>query len=484
MQQFDSREEREIDLIDLMWRLLMQWKPIICVMLVCGILVAGVMYVKRTRDFQASLEKEEQATEEDLMAEVTQAEYDAVITACNYDVQLKSLQKYLEESLYLQADPYNMRTLSLVYRVDTDDEIAYSVTSMYSSKLGSDAFMKEVAGAMDYDGELKYVRELVSTGMPGIESKSLQFSVNVTLLSDMDAKAIASVIDDYVLKTAFNEISQDRPFRVTKTAESVREIVNTGTTTARMDFDAKVKGIETTITNSLAAFTEPQKALYRKLTEADKDKEEEEESIFKPAEEELEPEKPGLSLKFLLVGLFLGAFMYGGCVMMYAIFRPTIQTTAELNDVYGLYQIDELHRRSFSGGLKGFINDKKIYALRFRKSNKDEEASRKEAATQITGLRERGSIDTVYLAPLGKGFVNGPAAAYADKLKEDLAAAKINVEVLHDGKIKDEILSVPQTAGIVVLANVGDTTYRSLDEICGYARKYGISLLGVVALDM
>ena len=488
MQQFDSREEREIDLIDLMWRLLMQWKPIICVMVLCAVLVVAFKYVRDVRGYQAAIKEEKQedtlveTDEEDLLEELTQTEYEDVISAYNSKTQVESLRKYLSESLILQANPYDMRTLMLYYRVDSADETAYSITSMYGSLLGSDPFMEEIAKAIDYDGELKYVRELVSFGAPGIESKSLVFSVKMSLLTDMDADKIAKTIDAYVLQTAYKDISASRPFTVLKTYESVQDVVNTDTTTARMDFDARIRGMETAIDASVAEFSEPQKMLYKKLTKTEEE-EEEKETVFKEPEEGVS-EKPGISLKYLVIGLFVGAFLYGGCVLMYAVFRPTLQTTTEMKDVYRLYQIDELHQRSFAGGMQGFVNDKNVYKLRYRKSNADAETSVKEAATQIVGLRERGEIGTVYLAPLGKSFSGGQAAEYYSKLKQRLADSGVEIAELSESNLKDEILSVPQTAGIVVLTNIGDTTYHSLDDVCGYARKYDIAILGVVALDV
>ncbi len=484
MQSYEAREEREIDLIDIIWRLLMQWKPIVLAMIVCAAAVAGGMYVRDIRGYRAAVAAQDAMSEEDMMAELTEEEYNAVVLLYDSKIQRDEVRKYADESLLLQANPYDRQTLSISYRVDTANETSNAVTSMYATLLGEDEFAEKVADAIGYDGDIKYVRELYSVSVPGIESSSLMFSFNMTLLTDMDADVLSKVVDDYVLQEAYQRISASAPFTVTKMTQSVKDIMVTGDTTSRIDIETRIKNLDTAMDTTLDGFSDGQKALYAKMT-GQNEEDERSGSVFKATEDdESLLAKPQLSFKYLLVGAFVGAFLYAGCVMLFAIFSPTTQTTTDMCDIYGLYQINELHNRKFNGSLKKFLYDKNIYALRYRKKNKDADVSAAEATTQIVGLKEHDAVGTVYLAPLGKGFSKGAAADYYEALKKKLAEKAVATERLHEESIKDEVLSVPKDAGIVVLTNVGDTTYRSLDEVCGYARKYDLAVLGVVALEV
>ncbi len=484
MQQYNSREEREIDLIDIMWKLFMQWKPIACTMIICGVLVAGVMYIRNARNIESQEIAKAQMTEEDMVGKLTEEEYEGVVAAYNILKQRDAVRKYAEESLYLQVDPYSEEDLSISYRVDTVDETSYSVVAMYSTLLGSDEFVGILAEAVGYTGDLKYIREMFTVSTPGIESSSLVFSFNFTLLPEMEADVIEKLVDDYVTGKAYEQISAMKDFTVTKVARSVKSSINAGTTNTMMDYDAKLKTLNTNLKTAEDALTEDQKNLYEYMTEQDGGAKDDTESPFKSEEEETVVMATSGLIKYLVIGCFLGAFLYGGCVLLFAIFCPKLQTVGEMADIYRLYLIDELHDRKFKGALQRFLYDKNIYELRYRKANRDVEKSVGEAVRQISGLAERDGRKKVYLAPMGKGFLNGRPADYFAKVEKGLAAAGVTVEKLGEDDLRNEILAVPEQAGIVALANVGDTRYASLDGLCGYAHKYEIELMGVVALEI
>ncbi len=483
MQQFNSREEREIDLIDLMWRMLMQWKPIVCVMIICGILVVGGMYVKNARDHEAKETQKVQMTEEDMISALSEEEYEDVIAVYNILKQRNAVREYAEESLYLQVDPYANDILTTSYRIDTADETSYSVAAMYGMLLGNDEFMAKLADVTGYKGDLKYIRELIGVSTPGIESSSLVFSFSFTLLPDMDAEAIAKTVDAYVTEEAYGQLHAMKEFTVTKVAQSVKNTINAGTSNTQMDYDARIKSLNASLKSAKDALTEEQKALYEYMAE-EEGQQGKEDGRFKKAENEDPVMTKTSMIKYLVVGCFVGAFLYAGCVLLLAIFSPKLQTTGEMADVYRLYMIDELHDKKFKGSLQKFLYDRNVYNLRYGKKNRDMGKSVDEAVKQISGLKDRDEVEKIYLAPLGEGFASGMPADYYAKVTERLLAAGITVERLNESDLKNEILTVSDQAGIVALTNIGDTKYSALDELCGYAYKYGIEILGVVALEL
>ena len=106
-----ERTEREIDLIELFWEVLLGWRQIICIGILFAVLLTGMRYLLDVRSFHASqnvdIEKEKEKLKQD--------DLEALNRAVNTQVRLDEFEAYRENSPLLQLDPYAKPVLEMQY---------------------------------------------------------------------------------------------------------------------------------------------------------------------------------------------------------------------------------------------------------------------------------------------------------------------------------------------------------------------------------
>ena len=129
---YDPAKEIEIDLIDLMWKLLMQWKAILIVCIAMGLIVPGIKLAKDQAEYRSALAEkaaaEEQASKptgeriEAALELLPAGDRQAVMLVVQQQEFADKQQDYLEKSILLSEDPSNQRTLTLNYLLKSDSD--------------------------------------------------------------------------------------------------------------------------------------------------------------------------------------------------------------------------------------------------------------------------------------------------------------------------------------------------------------------------
>ena len=121
--------ETEIDLIELTWRMLAQWKAILVCALVMALLVPSVVYLKDTRAYkEAQYEAEKEATDsvdpeeaiEELIVALKPEDRPAVEQALRNDEIIEAKREYLNSSLLVNLDTQKAATAVVGYMIDGD----------------------------------------------------------------------------------------------------------------------------------------------------------------------------------------------------------------------------------------------------------------------------------------------------------------------------------------------------------------------------
>ena len=153
---------REIDLLELLTVILLHWRSMIVALLCGAILLGGMSYVKSTQNIQkqqAQIQQEEKyvleldgktdAERRELFAsKLTDEELTDVESAYLYEQQYAAKEKYMENSVFMNADSFHMYIADLIYRVDAEDmEQAYSINEIYKNLLKSGELRSRLAAA-------------------------------------------------------------------------------------------------------------------------------------------------------------------------------------------------------------------------------------------------------------------------------------------------------------------------------------------------
>ena len=183
-----SSKETEIRFADLFAMLLKAFVPIICIMLIVGMLgsayaVYSVLNRKPTvteedlktaedeiSNAEAKIKKAERALRQRNEVAIPDAEK-KIVTA---NQLIKRRQEYIDESLYQKLDPFNCGVSRLVFYVKTDFEVVPEVAGLVEDPRDSialayakiypydDAILEQILQIMNVKADKRYVQELLS----------------------------------------------------------------------------------------------------------------------------------------------------------------------------------------------------------------------------------------------------------------------------------------------------------------------------------
>ena len=117
-----ERVEREINLAELFWNVLLGWRQIICLGVVFAVLLAGMKFVLNVRSSQSLQDINVEEAKEELEEE----ELDKIEEAKQMQLRIDDYEKYMEKSLLMQMDPYQKPVQELQYYVKSDYIINYT----------------------------------------------------------------------------------------------------------------------------------------------------------------------------------------------------------------------------------------------------------------------------------------------------------------------------------------------------------------------
>ena len=495
-------EEREIDLIKVLWDMAEQWKPILVVAILCACLTAGVMYMRQSQSYEAAVTVQQSETAEDIRVRLTDEELEAVDSAVGMFREKSEYQAYRENSLLYQINANEEHYLTVLYRITASD--AEGIYDRYAMNLRSNAFLGDFAGAIQAeDADSKYVAELVrvsmqvpdivtpySAAMNRIQAQVLEadggftFCVDMILPSDADVATVEKLLDDYVCRDLYKIIGEDTFFEIEKTDSVSGTRVDSALTSAKTSARSSLASVESALTTATDKFTDDQNALYQKLI-APEGGDSVGETVESAADTGMTSgtvsteavAKPGISKKYIGLGFLIGIVLYGGLLLMLEIFKKTISTGDELSSVYGLRVLEDIHQKKYSSAGEKFIHSSFVYGLRHKKEEKDIDRRIDNLQASVKSYVEHKNLEGgIVFVPVGKDAANNSA------IVQKLVA-------LSDGAPSDAALSGGpllggnEDASLVLVVRDGISTFAELQELLVHAHDYDRTVLGVVAVE-
>lgn len=462
-------EEIEINLVDLLKKLCVQWKQVLVCAVVFACLLGGYKYVKDNRAVQTASTAE--------LAEgvvLTDAEQKSVTAAIELAEEIDGIEKYLEESIVMNIDPYHKDRVVLLYSIDdatkqTKQKIIEAYLNFLSSGGAIDALKENDSKKWDMDKS--YLSELVSAYQR--ENSSYQIIMNdstaETLLyietTGKDAEMAGELAADIqtVLESYYptvKEIAGKHTLTLLNSEKSMKP--DSGLMTAQHDKRALLTTNLTTLKNLTDAFSEDQKLLYENaIIEEDE----------QPKAEEAA--SAGISKKYILLGFVGGIFLYCCVYACWYLLRDTVKSMEEIKDYYNF---------PFYGGIvlkkgtKGNGQD-------LTGSQKD--AYEREKAQMMNRVRlacQKQETSTICLATdfslneQEKECLSG----VSKQLNEWGVNTVLGENISGNISVWDELTK----AGIVLMIyKIGTTTHQMIDEEMNFYLENDIAVIGAVALE-
>lgn len=429
------KENVELNLIDICWKLLMQWRPIIVFSLLMALAVSGLKYYKDVSAYKASVQtvkeqktKKTSYTEKDiekLKDKLSDTELNAVETAVFNQRKILTDQKYLDSSILMQIDSQNKHVVYIDYYISGakpkfsellcrsfssrfyDRDVLQKLSKTMNEDIDSSDLQKVMGELInvDYSGTTQSVSTATGDGYQVSTEVYPVITVSVVLPSDTDSTAVVKAVN-----SSMKSISKDLNKSVGKHRLNFLESYDKYTVDNDLkDTQNRVKDeiLSSQSANATAvdSFTEDQKCLYKlevinlkdemgidvtensneklskttNLTElSDDETTDSSTGDSKSSEDSLimaKAEKPSFLIKYFVIGFVIGLFIYIVCYIIFVALRNRVNSGDEIADVTRLRKFGEYHAYTKTGFAR-FIWSKLIYEVYYRKYLSIEETSK------------------------------------------------------------------------------------------------------------
>ncbi len=459
-------EEIEIDMLDLLRRLCLQWKRITVCALIFALMAGGVWWIKGR---SAHISEPVPAQEEELSEE----EFQQVADALRLKSENSGLETYLENSVLMQADPYHKTRYIMLYRIDhaKRQELAGITESFlnYIANGGAADALEQLSDSWKVDKS--YMAERISAypktysfssvvtdgWLDNGESIESLFYLEITGKNAREAKQLALDMQDVLKKYSgiLKESAGGHRLALLNCMESV--VADSGLLLQQNDRKALLSSNKAALKTMTEAFSEKQLAVYQESASVTGGKE----SVL----DELEdiPEQNSGYIKYALLGFFAGVLAYCCIFAIWYLFSDTIKSTGELKrlyvfPVYGTVKLNSRNRKNTRKKQEMDGQEKLIGRLRI--------------SCQKQEIKKFCAVSDFLLYENEKECLEN----IAQRLQNWGIDMKIVENAIADAGVLENLL---QTEHILFVARTGTTTHRMMDDVMEFCLENRISVAGM-----
>lgn len=487
-------EEREIDLFDLMADILAHWRSVLIAMIVGAVLLGIFGYVKFYKEFQNNqneqvtvsnandttrkekIKRMKESLGDDLLAGV-----DSVIVWENkYDLK----EIYYKNSLYMQLDPLHVVQKELVYQIQAEDNSGGSkfgiVYGNVIKNVGLYDWIEQQTGM-----DAAYVGELISadvkSGMTIADGTQVLLSdsncVKIVIMQkdEESCENLADAVKEYLAMQQENLSQEIGNHELILLSETMGTVMNTGVLNSQTAYRDEISSLKATIAATKAGFTEEQKQYYDLLTQNDS---EIVDTTQDAAAESVTVQKPSISIKYVVLGAVLFAFVYAMILCLMYIFNGKLRASDELQNLYQIPQMGLIVKDS----KKKLLPDKWVDNLRNHGKRKFTPAQSMElavAAVKIAAVKN--GLDHVCL--MGCNLTEG-ADNVCESIKQALEKEQIAVTILDNVLYNAEAMEkLENEKGVVLVEKAGSTLYNEVAKEIELLTRQDIAVLGGIVVE-
>lgn len=492
-----QQPEMEINLKELIWDLLEQWKAVLVVALLTAIIVAGARYYKDIKAYNTVMSTKEEASQlgktaeeriSDVLASLPEGEVATVEFMINQSEWMNTEKEYMNKSILMNTNPTNQRTMMLDYYISMSDASEAKMAALvygYAGYLKDESLLSNVGEIIAPDAEQKYIAELISsnvdmngTGAPMIDSDAdgAIVEVRIVLPDNADATSVETAMTSSLSKYttelknkignhSINLINSTEAHIFNASAVNNHNIIMT----TIYNLQSNEKNMQAALTGSQRAAIDSIKAIKREAKESvatEQGGKQSKESSYEVMQ------KPGINKKYTLLGFMLGVIGYGFTYLLLLIIKGRINT---VNDALRYSQtrlIGEIYQKQDCKGLCKLLHSNLVCKYRYgNKTDADNQINNTvdalEAVCKQEGLQEVAIIST---AEDREGLIT----EIIDKTKEKNIETRL-IKVLDTVNIK-ELSSLTHA----VLFTDTETKISKLAELVTACKDYDVSVVGNV----
>lgn len=520
-------EEQEIDIIDVFFRLLEQWRGLLVAGLVSVVVFTSVLTVKTYTVPQDAGTEMAEASNDGVVVDYkivdTQTEYQQACTALSQYVDYLAVKQLFDTNIYNNIDfsDSNLVTCIFEFRSENSTSNLLSLSAIYSDINNDDDFTNKIAGKYfrDYNPETLYsiLSVNVSANTNDSSSRSGTITLRATLPDDIDIdewkETLTDALDDYDAKVeemagshSLNLISYN-----VKKADSISNFRTQNTKISEVDT------AKNTYQSTMAGLTEPTRELVNEIIEDSsgsyklRDYSSKLESQWETYKDEFESvqerlyneavetaqkgskgtstinneitNKAGLSLrrllKYMILGFILGDILYAVVFMVGFILRRVIRNEDDFLTATGVKNFGGVYKYPYENRLQRFLHDEKIYRYRTRRGKTINEIT--EDISSKLGYLDTKEITVLFIGTLSEKAKMLCEEQIMDFTKNDIKVATVNIDTVKNN-IRDSVFVSMKNAFIPLLGN--QTKYSDMEFVYNKLKEYNIEIIGTEYIEV
>lgn len=493
-----------VNIRDLVWNLLSQWKAMLLVALIMAVLTTGYKYMSDSKSYEEAKSAGNESGEmisvpvDEQVEKILEDFSEEDKSTIEYMVQQKEWvdkqKEYINNSILMNVDPTRQRTITLDYYIASEEEsdsIATSLLYGYSSYATSESVINGVREVIGADVENRYIAELISTpfnnnnntyniGAPaGVDDGDAVLEVKVVVPEDVDAAKIENVItsafSDY--SAELNKTAGAHTIKLLRSDEAY--IYNAVAVSNRNAVIANVYNIQNNyIKNMEITLSDEQKAAIESIMAAKRVAKNPAGAETLEAEESAkEVATPGISKKYALTGFVLGLALYACIYALYIMFKGRI-TSAEQTEMYtGSRLIGEVYTAGEHNGIQKLLHSRLVDNIRYR-GKLDPDAQISKLVSAASALFKHAGTDKVTIFRMPDEACR---TEMADKVAAEIRKAGVDVTVtdVNDATDGNALLDVNNA---IIMAGATSTA-SSLSGLSGLLSEFDVPLLGNIYIE-
>lgn len=494
-----NQEELTIDLKDLLRRCVEKWKFIVVCMLIGALLVDGVQAwssVKKAKQVKAQLEQQENADDEttnlitlkEYMSKLTEREISEVQTAFSsyktYQQEYVNGLTYCQNSVRMQLNPNKIPTVHLGYMIDNHYETEYPVVlkrdtteaiiNTIEENLRNDELSQQIASCIGFGDNTAYAQELISADTDAKEQGMLLLSIIAE--SQEDCQQIAEIVKQAidVQTDAVRAVCGD--FNITLTTEQYVEETDSDLMMEKQSKMLSLNNLKNSINNLTAGMTEEQVTYYKALRDN-------EESIvvenpdMKEISEEAEkqtievPAVVYVSLKWLVMGLLVGAFLSCGWIALCYMLADTLRVASDMEEPLGI-------------SVLGCITDKSKKKLKIFRSRFDEFDTEKQlqmVVAKINAVAEKEHYRRVFIGGTGESAkMQEICENVISSLNAEGITCSTGCSLMYDA---NSVKKMTEMDAVVFVEQIDKSRYEEIQKAKELSEKCHLPVMGCIVIE-
>ncbi len=469
-------DEREVNLRDLVFEILLHWRSLIFWMLIGGVLLGSCSYIRLQYSDSAQAEKLSLA---DLESRLSQSELAAVEQVLLNEYSCGRWQSYMENSARMKLDASRVYQADLIFAVTAGRDSA-NPASVYLDILSSNDIYQFISGRVK-GITISDAQELISVIQPGSliqKQESCSFHITAAAGSKKVCRALSKAVQAYIVSIRGSIADTFGAHDVTVLKDTIASSRSTSVMQEQIDMKHKIGSLRSETAAMIDEFSEMQLQYYRLRTAGDNG-----DTNAASTENDSKTETSHVYLRSAVWGCIFAVIIYVFVLFFLYIMDNRLRYT---DDCTVLYQIPTLGRIPAVQKQYSFFNSVDRGLYKHRDKERDMVSGKKAvslAAAAVQMVSQKKGFHQIY--GVSCGLLPETAAKAEQEIQRILDADQVEFlradNVLYDSDAMH--LLNGNIHGAVLLEKAGSVQYKEIRRVLDLLRRLEIEVLGMIIIE-